>query len=106
VNLVASVPFSRCRPNAVSTHYRASPPAAPGARLLDPQPPHDFVELRRLIQCNTPEADRTDVCLLQALLAKAFARFQESVTSRRVGGRYRSRTCDSQIPDLVLYPLS
>lgn len=54
-------------------------------------------------------ANQPNVCLLQALLGvySAFRRESRvSVTSRPFGGWYRSRTCDSQILNLVLYPLS
>ena len=49
-------------------------------------------------------ADPTDVCLLQASWSRRLQRLVESVTSRRVGGRYGSRTRDFQILYLVLLP--
>ncbi len=105
MDLVASVPFNRCRPNAVSTYYRASPRAAPGTTPLDPVPPHDYVELRRLIQCNIPGADPANVCLLQASWSERFVTFPWSrLPADSFGGRYGSRTRDTQFPELVLYP--
>ncbi len=49
-------------------------------------------------------ADPLNVCLLGGFMVEVQLHPVESVTSRRFGGRYGSRTRDFQISVLVLYP--
>ena len=106
VNLVASVPFSRCWLSTVSTHYKASPHAA-GARPWTGCIRTACAELRRVIQnrCHG-RSKRTSASFrhCETLCSVVRLNGSVSVTSRRFGGRYRIRTCDFQILNLVLYP--